>query len=138
MLRNITICCGIVLLFDAVASAISKASGVAYFDFVIPQLAMYVVMGCVLQRSAGMGAPTIIPVLIAAVVEATLGWWISIAIGVGRPPTSHIGLTIFSTATVVLLNVALGALGMWIGYGLNRITRHGDGRSLSTKKSDVA
>jgi hypothetical protein len=123
MLRNITICCGIVLLFDTAASIISKAAHVAYFDFVVPQLAMYVIMGCVLQRTAGMGAPTIVPVLFAAFVEATIGWWISIAIGVGRPPTSHIGLTIFSTVTVVLLNVALGALGMWIAYALSR-ARH--------------
>jgi hypothetical protein len=126
MLRNILICCGIVLAFDAVASSVSKAAAIPYFDFVIPQLVMYVIMGCVLQRSAGMGAPTITPVLIAAIVEATLGWWISIDIGVGRRPTSHIGLTIFLTATVVLLNTALGALGMWIGYALNRASKKSD------------
>ncbi len=128
MLRNIFTCCGIVLTFDAVASAISKSTGIPYFDFVIPQFAMYLIIGLVLARVAGMGAPTITPVIIAALVEATLGWWISIAIGVGRRPTSHIGLTIFSTATVVLLNTALGALGMWISYGLSR----------ASKKSDVA
>lgn len=128
MLRNILICCGIVLAFDAAASAISKAAAIPYIDFMIPQVAMYLIMGAVLGRVAGMGAPTVTPVVIAAIVEATLGWWISIAIGVGRHPTSHIGLTLFSTVTVVLFNTALGALGMWIAYGLSR----------ASKKSDVA
>jgi hypothetical protein len=128
MLRNILACCGVVLAFDALASTISKTAGIPYFDFVVAQFAMYLIMGMVLGRVAGMGAPTIVPVVIAAIVEATLGWWISIAIGVGRRPTSHIGLTLFSTATVVLLNTALGALGMWIAYGLSR----------ASKKSDVA
>jgi hypothetical protein len=126
MLRNILVCCGIVLAFDAGASAISKAAAIAYFDFIIPQVAMYLLMGIVLQRVAGMGAPTITPIVIAAIVEATLGWWISIAIGVGRRPTSDIGLTVFSTVTVVLLNTALGALGMWIAYGLSRVSRNSD------------
>lgn len=126
MLRNILICCGVVLAFDTAASIISKTAGIRYFDFIIGQIVMYLVMGGVLQRVAGMGAPTIAPVIVAAVVEATFGWWISIAIGVGRHPTGHIGLTIFSTTTVVLLNTALGALGMWIAYGLTRAssTRH--------------
>jgi hypothetical protein len=126
MLRNTLVCCGIVLVFDTIASAISKATGIVYFDFIFPQIAMYLIMGFLLQRSAGLGAPAMIPVFIAAIVEATIGWWISIEIGVGRHPTSHIGLTIFSETTVVLFNTALGALGMWIGYGVNRATKNSD------------
>lgn len=128
MLRTILICCGIVLAFDAAAASISRAAGLSYMDFAVPELAMYVIMGFVLERTAGFGAPTIVPVTIAAAVESTLGWWVSLAIGVGRPPTGDFGLTVFSAVTAALLFTALGGVGMWIAYGLSR----------ASKKSDVA
>lgn len=128
MLRNVLICTAVVLIFDAAASSITKFAHIPYRDFMAPELAMYVIMGVVLQRIAGMGAPTIIPVAVAASIEVSIGWWISIAIGVGEAPTSHIGVTLFSAVTAALLFTALGALGMWIGYGLSR----------ASKKSDVA
>lgn len=128
MLRKILICSGIVLAFDIVASLITKFTGVPYRAFALPEDAMYLIMGAVLQRVAGFGAATMVPVTIAATVEVSLGWWISVAIGVGYRPTSHIDLTLFSAVTAGLLATALGALGMWIGYGLSR----------ASKKSEVA
>lgn len=120
MLRNVLICCGIVLAFDTVASLITKFTGISYRAFAVPDDAMYLIVGLMLQRAAGFGAPTMVPVTIAAIAEVSVGWWISVAIGAGYRPTSHFELTLFSAITVALLGTALGALGMWIGYGLSR------------------
>lgn len=128
MLRNILICCAIVLAFDSATSGISRATGVPYADFTLPEIAMYAVLGLVLERSAGFGAPTMLPVTIAAIVEVTAGWWISVEMGVGRRPTHHLEVTLFSAFVPALLCTAVGALGMWIGYGLRR----------ASSKSDVA
>jgi hypothetical protein len=126
MLRTILICCGIVLLFDAAAASIAKAAGFPYMAFAIPELVMYVLMGFVLERTAGFGAPTIAPVTVAALIESTLGWWISVSLGVGHRPTEDLGLTAFSAVTAALLFTALGGVGMWIGYGFNRASRKSD------------
>ncbi len=125
MLRNVVACCAIVLAFDAVASSIAKGLGFAYSSFMLPEFAMYVIIGYVLQRRAGFGAPTMVPVLVAACVESTLGWWLSIEIGVGRRPMDF-GLTVFSALTSTLLFTALGALGMWAAYGFRRASKNSD------------
>ena len=125
MLRNVVACCAIVLAFDAIASSIAKGTGIAYSDFMLPEFAMYVIMGYVLQRRTGFGSSTMIPIVIAACAESTLGWWLSIEIGVGRRPID-LGLTAFSAVTATLLFTALGAVGMWAGYGFKRASKNSD------------
>ena len=127
MLRTAVICCAIVLAFDAVTASIAKGFGIPYSDFSIPEFAMYVAIGFVLQRRAGFGAPTMLPIVIAAFTESTLGWWLSIEIGAGRRPIDA-SLALFTVATAVLTFTAMGAAGMWISYGLKR----------ASKKSEVA
>lgn len=125
MLRNVVACCAIVLAFDAVASSVAKGIGFAYSSFMLPEFAMYVIIGYVLQRRAGFGSPTMIPVLLAAFVESTIGWWISIEIGVGRRPMDP-SLMVFSAAAATLLFTALGAVGMWASYGFKRASKNSD------------
>lgn len=126
MLRNIVACCAIVLAFDAAASSIAKHAGFPYGYFAVPELAMYAIMGFVLERRTRFGMPTMLPVVLAACVEATIGWWISVAMGAGRAPLGDPELTAFSAVTAALLFTALGALGMWLAYGFKRPSKNSD------------
>ncbi len=92
----------------------------------LPELLMYVTMGIVLERRVGFGSATMAPVTIAALLEVSAGWWISVSLGAGRAPIGGLGLMLFSAVTAGLLFTALGALGMWIGYGLSRASRKSD------------
>lgn len=127
MLRNAVVCCAIVLAFDAVTASMARGLHFSYRNFVIPEFAMYAMIGYVLQRRAGFGTPTILPIVIAALVESTAGWWISIEIGAGQRAIDAT-LTLFTVATAVLTLTAMGAAGMWISYGFKR----------DSKKSEVA
>src|SRR5450755_1597882 len=96
----IVVTCFVVLLFDTTAASISKLAGIDYTWFSIPQLIMYLIMGFVLMRTLQSASKVLIALVIAAIVEGTLGWMISAAIGPGR---------IGSTTPVVVIVGFLGA-----------------------------
>ncbi|MHB1552236.1 MAG: hypothetical protein ACYCX6_13730 [Vulcanimicrobiaceae bacterium] len=125
VLRPIVICCLIVLVFDTVASGISKISGIPYGWFFIPECVMYVLFGAALWRIIRNVRTTLGALLFPAVVETTLGWAISAEIGPGRLPDNHLPLwpvlTVVVIITVVvatLWNVMLGGLGIFIARRL--------------------
>ena len=121
MRSAIVVSCIVVLLFDTLASISSKLLGLAYVWFSIPQLIMYFAMGFVFMRRLQSVSKLLIVIVIASVVEATLGWKISAEIGpgklVGETPA---GFIIDSVASIVT-TTAVGLLGVWIS---NLTRRH--------------
>ena len=75
---------------------------------------MYFVLGFALWRVTGRMRLTLIPILIAAAAEATIGWMISAKILSHRLPTDDVTAFLFTIAVVILLNSTIGIAGMWI------------------------
>lgn len=74
-----------IVLFDAVASVVSRSTGLGYGFFAIGSFAIYVLVGNKAYRMTGsLRTATLISVA-TGFVEGTLGWWVSWLIGPGRP-----------------------------------------------------
>jgi len=107
----------VIVAYDAVSAAIALAVGVSYNSFLVPALVLFFFMGVLAGRKARSWAG-ILPVAVAAVVDATAGWYLAALIGPGYVP----GWTMRELITLAIesaaLSAAVGAVGIWVGVGV--------------------
>jgi hypothetical protein len=95
-----------IVVFDLLASVASRTIGFRYGYTTVGSWLIYAAVGFMIGRRADVGAAAL-GVAIIAVVEATIGWAVSWAIGPGRPPNGTPGIGVL--ATTVVLVAATGA-----------------------------
>jgi hypothetical protein len=111
-----------VLLFEAVASWVSRATGWSHSLSSIGSLAIYTAVAFQAGRRFGVQLAVGVTML-TATAESTLGWAISWAIGPGRQPTvlarPGVILAIVLSALLVggLIGFFAGLLGVWVREG---------------------
>jgi cellobiose-specific phosphotransferase system component IIC len=113
MYRALAVCCAIVLSFDVAASFASELTRIEYGWFSILQIAMYLAIGYYLFRSFGMDRRFFIILGVAAICEATIGWWLSALIGPGKPRYTETTLLVSGILFAVVFNTIVGILGGW-------------------------
>ncbi len=104
-----------ILLFDTVASLASRALGFPYGAAAIGSWIIYALTGAYAARSgrirSGLSAGAVV-----GLVEATVGWWISVQIGPGMPPEgmpTPWGIAV-TVVIVTLLAAAVGTMGAFL------------------------
>ena len=123
MLKAALICSTIVVLFDALASLVSKYTGASYGWFSFGSAAMYLIMGYVLTNRVRLNLKAaIITLLCAASTEATLGWLVSWLIGPGKLAASGGGTAVSVMGLVfgAVFAVGFGTLFGWLGSLVGR------------------
>jgi len=107
----------VIVAYDAIGAAIALAVGVSYNSFLVPALVLFFFMGLVAGRKARSWAG-ILPVVVAAVADATIGWYIAALIGPGYVPGWTMRDLITLGAESAALATAIGAVGIWFGLGV--------------------
>lgn len=103
----------ILLAYDALTAAIAKVVGISYDSFLVLAWVLFFFMGVLAGRKFGWYG--LIAVVVAAVFEATIGWYVAAAIGPGYVPgwtMRTLALLAFERA---LLSSAIAAAGVFIG-----------------------
>ncbi|HTU82866.1 MAG TPA: hypothetical protein VMF61_12090 [Candidatus Acidoferrales bacterium] len=115
MLRRGLIFAVIAVAFDAVCAAIAAAAQFTYSQFYILAIVLFVAIGIYAGRVMVLPR-ALIAIAIAAVAEATLGWYVAALIGPARPP-SDISRTVLIAYGCfgVLVDFAAGAAGAVLG-----------------------
>jgi hypothetical protein len=105
-----------VLVFDTIAAFVSKGSGFGYRWFGILEILLYLAIGFFGARATGTWRGGLGVVVIAAIAEATLGWYISALVGPGALP-ANTALPIVASAALfaILWNGTFGLLGALVG-----------------------
>jgi hypothetical protein len=115
MLRLALIFALIMLLFDAVTATISKIASINYGNFALLAIVVYVFLGIYGGRTLRSWR-ALISVAVAAIVEATLGWYVAALIGPGLPPVAATQLEMVFTGVVsVIVATLFGAMGVAVG-----------------------
>ena len=112
-----------VLAISALGSVAARMLGFEYSLLTPVSLVAYVAVGAYVGLRARVSQAAIVGAVVG-VIDATLGWAISWAIGPGRPQAGEAisALGLFNTAVfVALLSAASAALGAWI---VHRRRRH--------------
>jgi len=102
-----------IILFDTLASIVSRVTGLSYHWFALGSALTYGAIGFSIVR-AGDSATLYPTLLLVGAAEASVGWYISWQIGPGRPPVDQRvspGLVLASVGFTLLIAVACGALG---------------------------
>jgi hypothetical protein len=122
MLRSALIFSVILIAYDALAALSAKWIAVSYDSFVILALVLLFFMGVYAgRRKRSWGA--IVPIVIAASIESTAGWYVAAAIGPGYVPGWTMReLTALAIERAVLF-AAIGAAGVWTGLGVSGVRR---------------
>lgn len=119
MLRPAVVCSVVMVLFDSGASFLSKVSGIYYEWFTLPQLAMYIIMGYVLVRGLRLNQKqAVMTLLSAAIVEATIGEWVSLLIGPRTLSAVHPNAVGFIVTAIIAAGIQ--TLFGWIGVLIGR------------------
>jgi len=115
-----------VLVFDTIAAFISKGSGLGYRWFGILEILLYVAIGFFGARVTGTWRGGLGVVVIAAVAEATLGWYISALIGPGAVPAkASLPIIVSAALFAILWNGIFGLVGALIGARFARTATPG-------------
>ena len=112
----------VLVAYDALAALIAKLVGVSYNSFVLLALVLIFFMGVLAGRKARSWAG-IVAVAIAAIVEATAGWYAASLIGPGYVPGWTMGGLIEMAIESALLSACVGAAGVWVGLGVAQARR---------------
>ncbi len=100
------------LAFDLVWSSLARAGGYRYSSLAWVSLVIYGAADFVAARGSGSVLAGTAAGMAVAVIEATVGWAISIAIGPGRPDWPLTASRVAITVVVVALSGAvLGRIG---------------------------
>ncbi|HET6577638.1 MAG TPA: hypothetical protein VFG66_04910 [Gemmatimonadales bacterium] len=101
-----------VLLYDLVASLISRRFGIPYGRFSPGSFAVYAVTGSAAVQPGGLASAALAG-LVVALIEATIGWALSWRLGPGRPPPERRNASSISTAiaVVTMTGAIVGAIG---------------------------
>ena len=122
MIRLAVLFSAIVVAYDALAAAIAKGLVISYGSFVVPEAVLFVFMGIYAGRKMG-GWNGFAPVLIAAIANGTLGWYVAALIGPGAMPPGQISTAAFQLASYILVPAVFGAAGVATGIRVNRTQR---------------
>jgi len=112
----------VLVAYDALAALIARAVGVSYNSFALLALVLLFFMGVFAGRKARSWGG-LVPVAIAAAVEATAGWYVASSIGPGYVPGWRMRGLVEMAIESALLSTCVGAAGVWIGLGVARARR---------------
>lgn len=119
----------ILLVYDALTAAIARAVGVSYDSFLVLAWVLFFFMGVLAGRKFGWLG--LIAVAVAAVLEATAGWYIAAAIGPGYVPGWTMRMLILLAFERALLSCAIAAAGVFIGRRSSPPSTRGRGRAAA-------
>jgi hypothetical protein len=111
---------GSIVLFDAVASMASRQLGFPYTKAVVGSYVIYAIGGFLAARRAHLAFAAQLGAMLG-LVDATLGWAVSSAIGPALPPMPK--LTIASWVVVCIVVVLTSSLCALVGGAIGRATR---------------
>lgn len=117
MLRLALLFSVIIVAYDAGTAAIAKAVGVSYNSFLVLALVLIFFMGIYAGRVVGSWA-ALLAVVVVAVADATIGWYVAAWIGPGYVPGWTTRVLISLAIQSVVVATAIGAVGVWIGLGV--------------------
>lgn len=107
-----------ILVFDLLASLLSRLTGIPYAAFSIGSFLIYLAAGYSAQRRFGFGVAALVGAG-TGLAESTVGWGISWLIGPGRSGMEQPAVTrIFGT---VILVVIIGSVVAMVGAAVARI-----------------
>lgn len=115
MLRLALIFSVVVVLFDIVCATIAKLASITYANFLILSFVLYVALGIFAGRKLRHWQRAMFAIAVAAVADATVGWYATWLIGPGSLPN---GATFVEILTGVVFAVAGGLLFGAIGVAL--------------------
>lgn len=118
--RVLLIAAIVVLVFDTVGAIASAQLGFAYSSLSPISMFIYAAAGFAAGRLAGLRAAVSIGSAVA-LIEATLGWFISWQIGPGRPPEEYAGVGAVLVAITIV--TAMGAVFGLLGGAAARLVR---------------
>ncbi|HEY3675825.1 MAG TPA: hypothetical protein VGK84_07500 [Candidatus Tumulicola sp.] len=120
MLRLALLYSIVFVLFDVAAAAFAKATSVDYGQFVLLSSVLYVFAGILAGRFMQSWL-ALVPIIIAALVEAFLGGYLAALIGPGGRGPGVSDLSFYGVAAFgVLLNILLGSAGIAVGVHVKR------------------
>jgi hypothetical protein len=115
---------GAIVLFDAAASIASKQVGFPYTNAAVGSYILYAIGGFLAARQADIGFAAQLGAVLG-LVDATLGWAVSSAIGPNVPsmPSITIATWVFVAIVVVLTSMVCALLGGAIGRATRKPSR---------------
>jgi hypothetical protein len=120
MLRLALLFAVVMVLFDVAAASFAKATSVDYGQFVLLSSVLYVFAGILAGRFMR-GWLALVPIIIAALVEAFLGGYLAALIGPGGRGPGVSDASFYGLAALgVLLNIVLGSAGIAVGIRVKR------------------
>jgi hypothetical protein len=102
-----------VVVFDALASVAALQLGFDYTRAAFGSWLIYAAVGFLAARAGGGLPPALLAGIILGLVDATVGWAVSWAVGPGRPPegTLSVGRWAVAAITVAVTGGCIGLLG---------------------------
>ncbi|MGC1381690.1 MAG: hypothetical protein WA814_11790 [Candidatus Baltobacteraceae bacterium] len=110
------------VVYDVVAASIARALTISFDSFVVLALVLLFFMGLLAGRKAR-SWDGIVPVALAAAVEATVGWYLAALIGPGYVPDWTVRTLLVMGVERALLSTVIGAAGVWVGIAVARSRR---------------
>jgi len=107
--------CGLILVFDVLASLASREFGFPYVAATPGSLLIYAAAGFVAGRAHGVPQAAGVGALVGE-VESTIGWWLSFVIGAIQPESATTSQEIASViVAIIVVGGMAGAAGGWLG-----------------------
>jgi hypothetical protein len=120
MLRLALLFSIVMVLFDVAAASFAKATSVDYGQFVLLSSVLYVFAGLLAGRFMQSWL-ALIPIIVAALVEAFAGGCLAALIGPGGRGPGVSDASFYGLAALgVLLNIVLGSAGIAVGVHVKR------------------
>jgi hypothetical protein len=112
----------IMVCYDAICAFIAAGAGVAYDSFIVPAVVLFIFMGILAGRKMhGWGG--LVPVLVAAIVHTTLGWYVAWLIGPGAIPNWTPEAVAIEITAGLAAALVFGAAGVAVGIRVGRTAR---------------
>jgi hypothetical protein len=119
----------ILIAYDALTAAIAKVVGISYDSFLVLAWVLFFFMGVLAGRKFGWSG--LFAVIIAAALEATLGWYIAAAIGPGYVPGWTMPMLAMLALERALVSSAIATAGVFIGRRSSPPSTRGPGRAAT-------
>ncbi|HTX58169.1 MAG TPA: hypothetical protein VMH02_00735 [Verrucomicrobiae bacterium] len=112
----------VAVAYDALAAGIARALSISYDTFAILAFVLFFLMGLLAGRKAHAWTG-VLPVAIAALVEATAGWYVAAAIGPGSVPGATREWIVYAGLAGAAYLIVAGAAGVAIAKRIPSTTR---------------
>jgi hypothetical protein len=123
MLRLALLFSVVIIAYDALTAGIAKVVGISYNSFLVLGLVLFFFMGLFAGRKAGSWAG-ILPAAIAAIADATMGWYSAALIGPGYVPGWSMRVLVTLAIESAVVATIIGGIGVAIGLRVAG-ARHG-------------